>query len=228
MRMRRKKNLDSRVCNVAPYLMEADTTCVDQRIAIEDKHYIDLSCFDMTKPLFLELGCGKGKFALDFTAIHSEINYLAVEKLVNVIIVGAEIAKTRSLPNLRFLCTGAEYLPRFLPERVISKIFINFPCPFHKETYRDKRLTAPKYLEIYDRLMTENGEIWFKTDNKRMFEYSVETLSAYGFVLEKVTVDLHNSKYAEDNIVTEYEARYSAQGLPIYGLVAKRKKQPKI
>lgn len=222
--MRRKRNLDERADNAYPYLLKADTTCVDARIAVEDKHYVDLSDFDESKPLELELGCGKGKYAIEYATTHPEINYLAVEKLTNVIVVGAEETKEKAIPNLRFLCSGAEYLPRFLKEKTVSRIHINFPCPFHKETYYEKRLTSKRYLEIYDKFLTEDGEIELKTDNQRMFAYSIEQMSEYGFVLSEVTLDLHNSKYNENNIKTEYEQRYTEQGLPIFHLKARRRK----
>lgn len=222
--MRRKRNLQDRAENAYPYLLKADTSCIDARLAVEDKHFVDLSDFDESKNLELELGCGKGKYALEYTSKHPEINYIAVEKLTNVIVVGAEEAKEKAVPNLRFLCSGAEYLPRFLKDNSISRIHMNFPCPFHKETYHEKRMTSRRYLEIYDKLLTEDGEICLKTDNQRMFAYSIEQLSEYGFVLTEVTLDLHNSKYNENNIVTEYEQRYTDQGLPIFRLVAKRRK----
>lgn len=216
--------MEERADNAYPYLLKADTTCVDARVAVEDKHYVDLSDFDESKPLELELGCGKGKFAIEYATIHPEVNYLAVEKLTNVIVVGAEETKEKGIPNLKFLCSGAEYLPRFLKEGTVSKIHINFPCPFHKETYHEKRLTSKRYLEIYDKFLTEDGEIELKTDNQRMFAYSIEQMSEYGFVLSEVTLDLHNSKYNEYNIMTEYEERYTSQGLPIFHLKAKRRK----
>lgn len=224
MRMRRKRNLDERAEGAYPFLLKADTSCVDARIAIEDKHFVDLSAFDASKPLELELGCGKGRYAIQYATTHPEINYLAVEKLTNVIVVGAEEAKEKNVENLRFLCSGAEYLPRFLKDKTVSKIHINFPCPFHKETYHEKRLTSKRYLEIYDNLLTDDGEILLKTDNQRMFAFSIEQLSAYGFVLSEVTLDLHNSKYNENNIMTEYEERYTSEGLPIFHLKATRRK----
>lgn len=223
MRMRRKKNLDERVDEVRPYLLWADTDILDARQAIEDKKYVDLSCFDPARPLVLELGCGKGKFALEYTERFPEQNYLAIEKLTNVIIVGAEDAKELKRENLRFLCTGAEYLQRFLPPCLVDKIIINFPCPLHKETYHEKRLTDKRFLAIYDELLKEGGEIQLKTDNARMFAYSIEQMSAYGLLIDEVTLDLHNSPYNADNIVTEYESKYTEQGLPIYHLRARRR-----
>lgn len=223
MRMRRKKNLYIRQECCRPYLLEADTECLDARQAIEDKHYVDISSFDTNKPLILELGCGKGRHAITFATRHKECNYLAVEKLTNVIIAGAEYAKENQIENLRFLCTSAEYLPRFLPDHSIDRIIINFPCPFHKESYHEKRMTDKRFLAVYDTLLKQNGTISLKTDNKRMFAYSIEQLSQYGFILENVTLDLHNSPYAENNIITEYEQKFLDEGLPILSLRARKK-----
>lgn len=224
MRMRRKKNLESRVEDVSPYLIHADLSCLDARIADKDKHFAEMVNFDSSIPLVIELGCGKGKYAIDYATQNPSVNYLAIEKLTNVIIVGAEKAQELELKNLKFLCTGAEYLERFLPDNSVDKIIINFPCPFHKETYHEKRLTDIRFLKLYDKYLKPDGEIALKTDNQRMFAYSIEQLSLYGFVISEVTLDLHNSKYNEDNIVTEYEQRYTEQGLPIYRLIAKKRK----
>lgn len=224
MRMRKKKNLDSRVEAVSPYLIHSDLSCLDSRVAIADKHFAETFDFDSSKPLIIELGCGKGKHAIEYATKYPTINYLAIEKLTNVIIVGAEKAQELEIKNLKFLCTGAEYLERFLPDNSVDKIIINFPCPFHKETYHEKRLTDERFLKLYDKLLKDEGEIALKTDNQRMFAYSIEQLSHYGYVLSEVTLDLHNSKYNENNIVTEYESKYLAEGLPIYRLIAQKRK----
>lgn len=218
MRMRRKSNLESRSEAAFPYLIDFGNDALDARTNEVKK--LDLK---KAESYVLELGCGKGKYALEYAKSHNEITYVAVEQITNVIIEGAEKAKEEKVDNLVFLRTGAEYLERYLDKETFGKIFINFPCPFHKETYRERRLTSERFLRIYDGLLTKDGEIRLKTDNKRMFEYSIESMSKYGFVLEKVTLDLHSSPYVENDIVTEYESKFIREGLPIFSLVAKKR-----
>ena len=123
------------------------------------------------------------------------------------------------LPNVRFLKLSAQYLWRYIPQKSIERIYLNFSCPFPKEAYRNHRLTAPRFLRIYRQILADGARIWQKTDNMHFFEFSIESLSQNGFVLENVSLDLHHSGFA-GNIVTEYERRFSEQGLPIYRLEA--------
>ena len=215
--MRRKGNLETRAAN-CPSLYEVGDDALDSRV--EEERYIDLSKW---KNAVLEVGCGKGKFALEYSKSHNETAYVAVEKMTNVIIEGAEKAADEGVENLLFLRTGAEYLKRYFKEGTFDKVFLNFPCPYKKESYRDRRLTAPSFLEIYDALLVDGGEICLKTDNKRMFEYSLESFSSYGLLITDVTLDLHSSKYVEGNVMTEYESKFFSMGVPILRVVAKKR-----
>lgn len=220
MRMRKKKYLDERLAAVEDILFVAN--CDDRNFitAILEKEYIDLEkWFGRSAPVFLEIGCGKGKFAADFAQLHPEINLIAVERDANVIVSACEEAKRRGLSNLKFMKCRAEYLERYLRADSVERIFLNFSCPFPKSKYASHRLTNCTFLEIYKRLMKSDAEIHQKTDNKGLFEFSIEQLSQNGFALKNVTLDLHNSKF-EGNIVTEYEQRFVSQGLPIYRLEA--------
>ena len=124
-----------------------------------------------------------------------------------------------NLPNLKFLMGKAEYLEKFFPENSVERIYLNFSCPYPKETYKKHRLTHPVFLEIYKHILIPGGEIHQKTDNMKLFEFSIENLSQCGFKLKNISLDLHNSGF-EGNIVTEYEKRFSEQGFPIYRLEA--------
>jgi len=216
MRMRRKNNLEERALAASPYLLDLGNDSLDARKEVVSFLNID----NLGKDPVLELGCGKGKYALEYAKIHNQTAYVAVEQITNVIIEGAEKAKQEKLDNLLFLRTGAEYLKRYFKDNTFKKVVLNFPCPFHKETYRDRRLTSERFLEIYDSLLTDDGEIRLKTDNKRMFEYSLESMSEYGFAFKNLTLDLHSSPYIEGDIVTEYESKFIKDGLPIYSVVA--------
>lgn len=220
MRMRRKRNLDERLASVSDYLFRIDVDNRNFNTAILEKEYLDLETwFGRSAPLYLEIGCGKGKFAVEFAEKHPEINVLAVEKTANVIVMACELAKEKGLKNLKFINGSAEYLEKFIKENTVERIFLNFSCPFPKKAYASHRLTHHNFLNIYKKLLAKGAEIHQKTDNMHFFEFSVEEFSQSGFALKNVSFDLHNSDF-EGNIPTEYELKFVAQGLPIYRLEA--------
>lgn len=212
--------MESRLANVGDILFMADFEDRNFNTAIEKKEYFDLKkWFGNDNPLFLEIGCGKGKFSLEFAQKNPDINLLAVEKSANVITVGCEAAREQGLNNLKFVKCSAEYLEKFLPANAVEKIFLNFSCPFPKKAYATHRLTHTRFLEIYKRLLKPGGSIEQKTDNMHFFEFSIEHLSNAGFSLRNISLDLHNSDF-EGNIETEYEQKFVALGKPIYRLEA--------
>lgn len=220
MRMRKKKNLEERLEKVSDVLVVSNLEDLNFATATEQKEYIDLEAlFGRPAPLFLEIGCGKGKFALEYAALHPEINLLAVEKSANVIVEACEKTQKAGLSNLKFLKGGAEYLEKYLRPGSVCRIFLNFSCPFQKESYDIHRLTHARFLKIYRTLLSPGAEIHQKTDNMRLFEFSLEQLSQAGFTLKNVSLDLHNSGF-EGNIETEYEHRFVSLGQPIYRLEA--------
>ena len=224
MRMRRKKNLETRLADCADRLkIPAMPDDRDFRAAKEQAAFIDLDgWFEKKQPLWLEIGCGRGQFAAELAKQHPEVNILAVEKVANVIVAAAEKAKEQELPNLRLLNCAAEYLPRYLRPHTVERLYLNFSCPFPTARYAAHRLTSERFLPIYDALLTENAEIHQKTDNRAFFEYSIEKLTGFGFALKNVSLDLHASDFA-GNIVTEYEKRFADLGQPIYRLEAYRR-----
>ena len=223
MRMRKKKHLEERLLNVSDYLYTSFSEDRNFNTATNNKDYINLTqWFGEDRPLYLEIGCGKGKFAVEFAKSHPEINLLAVEKDPNVIVLACEAAQREGLNNLRFLKCGAEYIERHIKEKTVERIFLNFSCPFPKNKYASHRLKNHTFLSIYKRLLKSDGEIHQKTDNMHFFEFSIEQFSQNGFALKNVCFDLHKSDF-EGNIVTEYEKKFSELGQPIYRLEAYRK-----
>jgi tRNA (guanine-N7-)-methyltransferase len=222
--MRKKKYLNERLEQVSDILFISDFEDRNYNTAIKEKEYLDLkNWFQNDNPLYLEIGCGKGKFACEYAATHPEINLLAVEKSGNVKVEACETAKKQGLKNVKFIKCGAEYLPKYLPPKSIDRIYLNFSCPFPKKAYASHRLTATQFLSIYERIVSDTADIHQKTDNRVFFEFSIESLSDYGFTIKNVSLDLHKSDF-EGNIVTEYEARFSSLGFPIYRLEAYLKK----
>ena len=220
MRMRRKRNLDQRLADCKDKLFEIITDELNFEKAIQNKEYIDFDkIFGNDNPTVLEIGCGKGKFACEYAKAHPEQNVIAVEKYGNVIVEACERAIEDGIDNLYFIKGNAEYLPKYINDGSVERIFLNFSCPFPKNKYSIHRLTHHRFLSIYRLLLCEGGEIHQKTDTMHFFEFSIEEFSQNGFALKNVSLDLHRSGF-EDNIMTEYEARFSSMGMPIYRLEA--------
>lgn len=220
MRMRKKKYLEERLEAVGEILFVGNFEDRNFNTAGQAKEYIDFSSFfEKSAPLYLEIGCGKGRFACEFARQNPDINLIAVEKSANVIVEACEKAKDMGLKNLFFIKCGAEYIEKYIKESSIERIFLNFSCPFPKKAYAAHRLTHGRFLEIYKRIMKQDAEIHQKTDNMHFFEFSVEQLTAHGFALKNVSLDLHGSDF-ENNIETEYEHKFASLGQPIYRLEA--------
>lgn len=220
MRMRKKKNLESRLNECQDILFEIHSDDKNFSTAINTKTYFDYKeIFGNDNPVHMEIGCGKGQFVCEIAKRNPDINYIAVEKSANVIVQACEKAIEAGLKNVYFIKGGAEYLPCFIPDKTIERLYLNFSCPFPKKKYANHRLTNKTFLKLYEMMLVPQGEIHQKTDNMHFFEYSIGEFSDYGFTIKNVSLDLHNSDF-EGNIVTEYEKRFSDLGQPIYRLEA--------
>lgn len=176
--------------------------------------------FENGHSLHLEIGCGKGAFITETARRHPEINFIALEKISDVLLLAMERAAREGLPNLRFLNCDAQILPEKLPPHSLGRIYLNFSDPWPKKGHSKRRLTHRRFLEIYRSLLCEGGGIYQKTDNAVLFDFSLEEFAACGFRLENVTRDLHHSIWEADNIHTEYEDHFSQQGYAIHRLEA--------
>lgn len=221
MRMKRKKNLDERIAASSDYLTIMKNESLNYNDAVKEDHLIDLTkLFGNGKPVVLEIGSGKGQFGCEYARRNPQRNILCVERNRNVLILAIDRARAMGLDNIRFLCGTAEYLPSYIDENSVEEIYLNFSCPFPKHRHIAHRLTNPRFLEIYKKILKPNGVICQKTDNMHFFEYSIEQFSACGFKLSNISLDLHNSNF-EGNIVTEYENKFASRGFPIYRLEAR-------
>lgn len=219
MRIRKKKNHEERL-SAMDNLIRFKTEELRFDADVE-KQYLDFEeIFGNSNPVHLEIGAGRGQFAIELALSHPEINVLAVEKIDKVILPACEAAAEKGIKNLVFANINAEYLPRYIKEKSIERLYLNFSCPYPKHTYANRRLTNPFFLNIYRDLLKDDAEIHQKTDNMGFFEYSLEQFSCNGWKLKNISLDLHNSDFKE-NIVTEYEAKFVSQGKPIYRLEAK-------
>lgn len=221
MRMKRKKNLDERISASSDYLTEVKNDSLNYNDAVNENHIIDFNkLFGNDNPVSLEIGSGKGQFGCTYAELNPQKNILCVERNKNVLILAIDSARQMQLKNIRFLCGTAEYLPSYIKEQSVEEIYLNFSCPFPKHRHIAHRLTNPRFLEIYKKIIKPDGVIYQKTDNMHFFEYSIEQFSSCGFKLSNISLDLHNSDF-EGNIVTEYENKFASLGYPIYRLEAR-------
>ena len=224
MRMRKKRHLDERLekCSDVCLGWLPDYTAEqrgDPPVPMFDVHKV----FGNSNPVHLEIGCGKGRFIQQLAEENPDINFLALEQTPNVLVTAMERTCASGVKNLKYYAGKAEYLEKVLRPSSVELIYLNFSCPYPKESYAKHRLTHPLFLEIYSHILSENGYIKQKTDNQRLFEFSVENFSQNGWSLRNVSLDLHNSNIT-GNIITEYEERFTKMGLPIYYLEAFFKK----
>lgn len=175
--------------------------------------------FKRKQPLHIEIGTGKGQFITEMAKAHPDINYVGVELQTNVIVLALEKLIEEDLPNLQLLHVNGEELTAFFLPNEVDQIYLNFSDPWPKTRHEKRRLTYRSFLETYQTILRENGEIHFKTDNQKLFEYSLGSFSQYGLILKQVWLDLHQSEFV-GNIMTEYEEKFSSRGQRIYRVEA--------
>ena len=176
--------------------------------------------FGNDNPIHVEVGTGMGQFIIGMAIANPHVNYIGIEHFDNVIVVALEKAIQAEAPsNLRlFRANGLNLLDIFHVGE-IDRVYLNFSDPWPKSRHEKRRLTYKTFLELYESVLKPGGEIHFKTDNRLLFEYSLVSMSMYGMRLNDVSLDLHDEK-REDNIMTEYEEKFSSKGQPIYRLEA--------
>lgn len=178
--------------------------------------------FGNNAPIHIEIGMGKGRFLMELAAQNPEINYIGIEKYSSVLLRALEKRQETELKNLYFLRYDAEYINEIFDRDEVARIYLNFSDPWPKDRHAKRRLTSKEFLSKYDLLLKSEGEVIFKTDNRVLFDFSIEEAGIAGWKLREVTYDLHHSEYAVGNIMTEYEERFSKEGNPIHRLVAYR------
>ena len=185
------------------------------------------SVFQNHNPIHIEIGMGKGQFILKLAQRNPEVNYIGIEKYTSVLL--RAIQKLNGLEpgaapaNLYFICMNAENLADVFKNAEISRIYLNFSDPWPKERHAQRRLTSEKFLALYDKILTPDGTIEFKTDNKNLFDFSLKEIPKAGWRINAFTRDLHHdADMIQGNIMTEYEEKFSSAGNPIYKLIASR------
>ncbi|NEZ47502.1 tRNA (guanosine(46)-N7)-methyltransferase TrmB [Clostridium niameyense] len=184
--------------------------------------------FNNNNEIHLELGCGRGGFISKLAYNNPNINYIGVDLKDEVIVYAIrKVKETKNedgsdLKNVRFLTMNIMSIAEVFEENEINKIYINFCNPWPKERHNKRRLTHTKFLTEYKKFLKPNSEIWFKTDDKDLFEDSKEYFKESGFDIKYITYDLHNSDFTK-NTKTEYEEKFSSMGMNIMFLIGKLK-----
>lgn len=180
--------------------------------------------FNNNNPIHIEVGAGKGEFASKMSILTPNINYIAIERQTNVIVSALKKAREHNCKgNLAFFVADASDLLKYFNNDKIERIYINFCDPWpNKKKWAKRRLTHKNFLAIYESIFNKKGELFFKTDNKALFEFSLNEISDKGWRLHNISLDLHNSlnKDYKGDVKTEYEQKFLAQNMPIYRLEA--------
>lgn len=179
--------------------------------------------FGNHNPIHLEIGMGKGRFIIQMAEEKPGINYIGIEKYSSVLLRALDKRKEIELSNLYFLRFDAEYLTEIFGKDEVDRIYLNFSDPWPKDRHAKRRLTSKEFLSRYEQCLKREGQVIFKTDNRTLFDFSLEQAGLAGWETKEITYDLHHSDYLAGNVMTEYEERFAALGNPIHRLVMQKK-----
>ncbi len=195
MRLRNIKNADE-IVNNSKYVINE----------------IDENTFKNNNPIYLEIGMGKGDFIINNAIQNPNINYIGIEKYKSVLVKAVQKLEDKEIDNLKIICMDAKEINVLSTK--IDLLYLNFSDPWPKKRHALRRLTSPIYLEKYENIFKDKKHIIMKTDNRKLFEYSIKSFTDYGYKIEDICLDLYKENI-EDNIPTEYEKKFRDKG-PIY------------
>ncbi|NBK47009.1 tRNA (guanosine(46)-N7)-methyltransferase TrmB [Staphylococcus delphini] len=176
--------------------------------------------FEQQQPIHIEVGSGMGKFITTLAQQNPHINYVAIERDKNVMIRVLDKVRELNLTNIKLLCNDAVILTDYFRQGEVDRIYLNFSDPWPKKRHAKRRLTYRSFLALYQQILREDGELHFKTDNRGLFAYSLESMSQFGMYFTKINLNLHQEDDG-DNIPTEYEHKFAEKGSRIYRMEAK-------
>lgn len=176
------------------------------------------------RQLHIEIGMGKGGFLHRMSALHPDIMYVGLEQYSSVLVKA--IAKLTADPrdNVKLICGDAKALLEYFAPGEADRIYLNFSDPWPKARHAKRRLPGRAFLKLYDQILSPDGRLEFKTDNRELFDFAVEEAAAAGWRTEVLTYDLHGDEtLCQDNVMTEYEEKFSRKGNPICKYIIYRK-----
>ncbi|MEB7384972.1 tRNA (guanosine(46)-N7)-methyltransferase TrmB [Staphylococcus xylosus] len=190
-------------------------------VDIDGSHARQISdWFDNDQPIYIEIGSGMGQFITTLAAQNPDINFISMEREKSVMVKVLDKVLDQGLTNIKLICNDAIELNEYFKDEEISRIYLNFSDPWPKKRHTKRRLTYHTYLTLYKQVLKKDGELHFKTDNRGLFAYSLESMSQFGMYFTKINLNLHQED-VETNIETEYERKFSDKGSRIYRMEAK-------
>jgi tRNA (guanine-N7-)-methyltransferase len=187
------------------------------------------AAFARKQPLHIEVGMGKGRFLMDMAKLHPEINYIGIEMYDSVLLRALQKMEERAIAgdkpeNLMFMRVDARLLPEIFDPGEVEKIYLNFSDPWPKARHAKRRLPSREFLARYEKILAKGGSVEFKTDNRPLFEFALEEAAEAGWQVEASTFDLHHDEeMRKNNVMTEYEEKFSSMGNPICKLIERPK-----
>jgi len=175
--------------------------------------------FSNNNPIHIEIGMGKGDFIINMAKKYPNINFIGIEKFDSVLVRAIEKVD-EDIPNLRFIRMDATDIENVFYKE-IDTIYLNFSDPWPKNRHEHRRLTSEKFLKRYDSLFSNDKKIIMKTDNRKLFEFSITSFTDYNYKIEEISLDLYNDDI-KDNVPTEYERKFHDKGFPIYKISVKK------
>jgi len=205
LRLRKKPHTDEKLQTFADFVTVGDVEPIQK---------------DSSRKLFVELGTGKGDFITQIAERNPQINFIGLEVEATVVLAAARKVREKNLSNVRLVVFDVQNIAEIFSDHEVDRLYINFCDPWPKKRHAKRRLTHERFLELYRKILAPDGEIFFKTDNRGLFDFSLEQFAAAGMIVRDVTNDLHANEPPE-NIRTEYENKFSAAGVPINFCVAR-------
>lgn len=199
MRLRKKPHTDEKLQAFADFVTVGDVQPIIK---------------DSTRELYVELGTGMGDFITQIAERNPQINFIGLEVEATCVLSAARKVREKNLSNVRLIVFDINNITEIFGEHAIDRLYINFCDPWPKKRHAKRRLTHIRFLEMYRTILKVGGEIFFKTDNRALFDFSLEQFTLAGMTVRDVTNDLHSNEPPE-NIRTEYENKFSAAGVPI-------------
>lgn len=175
--------------------------------------------FDNNNELHLEIGMGKGNFIIEMAKKYPKINFIGIEMFDSVILRAVQKLENENLPNLKLIRYDATNIEKIF-DKEINTLYLNFSDPWPKNRHEHRRLTSKRFLERYDKIFKGENHIIQKTDNRKLFEFSLISYVDYGYKINNLSLNLHEDKI--DNVETEYEKKFSELGMPIYMIEIKK------
>ena len=205
MRLRKKPHTDEKLKQFADFVTIGDVQPITK---------------DPARELYVELGTGKGDFITQIAERNPQINFIGLEVEATCVLAAARKVREHNLSNVRLIVFDVANIAELFAEHEVDRLYINFCDPWPKKRHAKRRLTNARFLELYKKILKRGGEIFFKTDNRGLFDYSLEQFALAELEVRDVTNDLH-AEEPPDNIRTEYENKFSAAGVPINFCIAR-------